>query len=187
MSIREVSLGLISTVIMTGAFSSCYEHKYENKAKENAIQYLNKSEDFLKSERIAAKQLNPDLYNGEAIMYWDSLLIEAKSKEAYYKGMQVIKDSSEGKFFRKEKYKAPIDTVVDTSINLVDQLRNEYARYATTKDFIKARENAPEDFNKGINDLPYSIHYWNMITLSGKQNEAYQRGMVDARQELNNK
>jgi hypothetical protein len=53
------------------------------------------------------------------------------------------------------------------------------------QDFLKARDNAPKDCDYfGGNHFVGSTHYWNLITLAGKQNEAYQKGMADARKEL---
>ena len=103
MNIRKVSFGLLATTLMAGALSGCNEEKYENRAKEQAVKYL-RGDELLKAERFAAQQHNYDTYNGDAISYWDSLLILAKAKEAYAKGIQVIKDSTDGKFFRKEKF-----------------------------------------------------------------------------------
>ena len=66
MNIKKVSFGLISASIMAGAFSACSEPKYENKAKEQAVKYLN-GDELLKAERFASQQLNYDKYNGDAI------------------------------------------------------------------------------------------------------------------------
>ena len=184
MNIKKVSFGLISASIMAGAFSACSEPKYENKAKEQAVKYLN-GDELLKAERFASRQLNYDKYNGEAISYWDSLLIEAKAKEAYAKGQKVIQDSTNGIFFRKEKFKAPLDTIFSPE-NLIENSRNEYSTYVKAEKFIKSRDKAPKDYIFGFfNNLVGSAHYWNLITMAGKQNESYQKGMADERNRIN--
>ena len=182
MNINKVSYGLVGTVLMGVSLTGCTEPKYENKAKEMAVKYL-RGDELLKAERFASQQPNYDKYSGEAITYWDSLLIEAKSKEAYLKGMQVIKDSAEGKFFRKEKFKAPLDTIC--SDDFIEKTINEYAKNTSAEDFIKARDNAPASYVSRVNNnMAASAHYWNLITTSGKQKDAYQKGMADARKEL---
>ena len=182
MNINKVSYGLVGTVLMGVSLTGCTEPKYENKAKEMAVKYL-RGDELLKAERFASQQPNYDKYSGEAITYWDSLLIEAKSKEAYLKGMQVIKDSAEGKFFRKEKFKAPLDTIC--SEDFIEETIKEYAKNTSAEEFIKARENAPGNYVSGAyNNKAASTHYWNLITTTGKQKYAYNKGMVDARNEL---
>lgn len=185
MNIKQISYSLIGCLMFVGTCVSCNNDKYEIKSKNDAVKYLN-GNDLLKAERFASQQKNDDIYNGEAIAYWDSLLIEAKSKEAYLKGMQVIKDSADGKFFRKEKFKANLDTILTGSI--IENSINEYANYTNAEDFIKARNNAPENIKYGFkNNLIGTTHYWNLITIAGKQNEAYKKGMEDARMELKGK
>ena len=180
MNIKQVSYGLIGSVLMSGALLSCDEKKHADKAKAQAVNYL-RGDELLKAERFASQQRNYAGYNGEAVLYWDSLLMDAKAKEAYVKGQQIIRDSVSGKFFRKEKFKAPLDTVI-TEREVIANSKNEYAQYISGADFVKARENAPEDRLVGFsNDLAGTIHYWNLITISGKQNEAYKKGMADER------
>ena len=80
MNIRKVSsIGLIGTAMMTGVLSSCVESKYEDKAKAQAVKYLT-GDELLKAERFANMQTNYDSYNGDAIVYWDSLVADAKVK-----------------------------------------------------------------------------------------------------------
>lgn len=186
MNIKQVSYGLIGATLIAASFSSCTEDKYENNAKTKAVKYL-KGDELLKAERFAQQQYNSDQYNGEAVTYWDSLLTEAKVKQAYLEGQQLIKDSVNGIHYRKAKYKAPLDTVMTSDI--INSLRNEYARLTSGEEFIKARNNAPDDNSTklGYNNKVGSTHYWNLITLAGRQNEAYQSGMADARKELANK
>ena len=57
------------------------------------------------------------------------------------------------------------------------------AIYVSAQDLIRYRENAPVA-NRIVNTLPEKTHYWNLITLSGKQNEAYQKGMADERAKI---
>ena len=183
MNIRKLSYGMIGLSMLTGVCSSCINEKYENKAKSQAVKYLN-GDELLKAERFARQQYNSDQYNGEAIAYWDSLLVEAKSKQAYLEGQQLIKDSVNGIHHRKAKYKAQLDTVMPS--NIIENSRKEYAKYVSAEEFINARNNAPKDRGRkfGYNERAASTHYWNLITLAGRQNEAYKKGMSDARKEL---
>lgn len=127
-----------------------------------------------------------DTYNAEAIKYWDSLLIEAKAKEAYYKGQKVIRDSADGNFYRKEKFEPSLDTICTE--NVIDDSKKEFAKYANAEDYIKARDNTPDTYAYIFkNTLVSTTHYWNLITMTGRQNEAYQKGMSDARKEIKNK
>ena len=183
MNIKQVSYSLIGGLLLAGTMTSCSDNSYEKKAKANAIEYLN-GDNLLKAERHARQQHESDTYNAEAVIYWDSLLTEAKVKEAYSKGQQLIRDSLNKNFSRKNKYKMPLDTVINE--NFLGNLKKEYAQYVNAKDFIKARDNAPDDYQyRLVNQLATKTHYWNLITTVGKQNEAYKKGMADARKELN--
>ena len=182
MNIRKVSFGLIGVTMIAGSIASCTNSKYVDKAKEDAVKYLN-GDELLKAERFAAQQTNYDKYNGEAISYWDSLLINLKIKEAYNRGQQLIKDSLNNIHYRKEKFNVPFDTIFPE--NVTENSRNEYAKYTNAQDFINARNCAPDDYKMQFNnDKVGSIHYWNFITMIRKQKEAYNRGMADARIEL---
>ena len=185
MNIKQVSYGLIGAAMMTGVFSSCYNTEYEEKAKAQAIKYLN-GDQLLKAERYACQQANPDCEDGKAIAYWDSLLTEAKVKEAYAKGQMFVRDSVNRIYHRREKYNPTLDTIFTSSMKISENSRNEYAKYSNAEDFIKARDNAPDDYRMGFyNDKVGKTHYWNLITIAGKQKEAYKKGLADARKELN--
>ena len=183
MNIKKVSYGMIGLSMLAGTIASCYDTKYEDKAKAQAVKYLS-GDELLKAERFARQQYNSDQYNGEAIAYWDSLLVEAKAKQAYLEGQQLIRDSVNGIHHRKAKYKAPLDTIMTNDI--IGNPRKEYAKYVSAEEFLKSRNNAPNDYDVklGYNNLVGSTHYWNLITLAGRQNDAYQKGMADARKEI---
>ena len=182
MNIKKVSYGIVGLSMLAGTLAGCADERYENNAKAKAVKYLN-GDELLKAERFARQQYNSDKYNCEAIAYWDSLLIEAKAKQAYHEGQQLIKDSVNGIHHRKAKYKAPLDTVMQNDI--IENSRKEYAKYVSAEEFLKSRNNAPHENGINlVNDLVGSTHYWNLITLAGKQNEAYRKGMADARKEL---
>lgn len=183
MNIQKVSYGMIGLSMLAGTVASCSDTKYENKAKAQAVKYLS-GDELLKAERFARQQYNSDQYNGEAIAYWDSLLVEAKAKQAYLEGQQLIRDSVNGIHHRKAKYKAPLDTIMTNDI--IGNPRKEYAKYVSAEEFLKSRNNAPNDYDVklGYNNLVGSTHYWNLITLAGRQNDAYQKGMADARKEI---
>ena len=185
MKISKLSFSVIGAVMLAGGFSNCTETKYENKAKSQAIKYLN-GDQLLKAERFARQQTNFDTESGEAIAYWDSLLTEAKVKEAYVKGQMFVQDSVNKIYHRKEKFYPTLDTILTSNSILSENSRNEYAKYSKAEDFIKARDNAPDDYRlKFYNDKVGATHYWNLITIAGKQKEAYNKGLADARKELN--
>ena len=183
MNIRKISYSLIGGLMLAGACAGCSETKYQDNAKAQAVKYLS-GDELLKAERFARQQYNSDQYNGEAIAYWDSLLVEAKAKQAYLEGQQLIRDSVNGIHHRKAKYKAPLDTIMTNDI--IGNPRKEYAKYVSAEEFLKSRNNAPNDYDVklGYNNLVGSTHYWNLITLAGRQNDAYQKGMADARKEI---
>ena len=182
MNIKRVSYSLIGGLLLTAPITSCSDDSYEKKAKASAVEYLN-GDNLLRAERYARQQQEDDTYNAEAVMYWDSLLTEAKVKEAYVKGQQLIKDSINKNYSRKNKYKMPLDTIINN--DWLGNLKKEYAKYVNAKDFIKARDNAPDDYQyKLVNQLAAKTHYWNLITAAGKQNEAYQQGIVDERAKI---
>ena len=183
MNIRKVSYGLIGLSMFAGTIASCTDSKYEDKAKAQAVKYL-KGDELLKAERFANQQYNSDNISGKAVTYWDSLLTEAKAKQAYLEGQQLICDSIKGIHHRKTKFKAPLDTIMTNDI--IENPKKEYAKYVSAEEFLESRNNAPDDYDVklGYNNLVGSTHYWNLITLAGRQNEAYQKGMADARKEL---
>lgn len=182
MNISKVSYSLIGAVMTAGILTGCDDTKYIDNAKMQAVQYLN-GEELLKAERFASMQMNSDKYNGEAIVYWDSLLSEVKINDAYNKGQELVRDSINGVLRRKTNFKIPLDTIIK-SYNVIDDAKHEYAKYTTAHEYIKARAGAPSGTHIGYNDLVGSTHYWNLITIAGKQKEAYKNGMADARNEL---
>lgn len=184
MKVRSVSMMIAGVACLAGMSmcSSCNDSKYEDKAKSQAVKYLS-GDELLKAERFAHQQTNYDSYSGEAIEYWDSLLLDAKAKEAYVKGQQLIRDSLNKKHHRKEKFPFSLDTILPTDV--VENAKIEYAKYSTAEDYIKARENAPSNMHlRYYNDRAASTHYWNLITIAGKQREAYNRGMADERAKI---
>ena len=184
MNIRQVSYGIIGSLLMAGACTACVNEEYKNKAKSQAVEYLN-GYDLLRAERMSEQQHHNDQVAGAKVAYWDSLLIEAKSKEAYARGQQMIKDSAEHKFFRKDKYKFNLDTIIDR--DWIYKIEEEYSKYADAKTFMKLRKKEPTTGYVAINAFPYQIHYWNLITLAGKQREAYNKGAADERAKLSSK
>lgn len=180
MNIKKVSYGLMGAAMMAGVLSSCTNTYYVDKAKAQAVKYLS-GDQLLKAERYANKQMNYDTEDGESIAYWDSLLIEAKTKEAYAKGQQLVRDRANKVFNREEKYKLPLDTIFPHTV--VENSKNEYAKYSNAEDFIKARDNAPKGANVN-NDYAASTHYWNLITMAAKQQEAYEKGIADEKNKL---
>ena len=184
MNIKNVSLGLVASTLISGIFSSCYDNKYEEKAKSKAIKYLNGSQ-LIKAEIIASQQPNNDSHSGEAIAYWDNLLIEAKAKEAYVLGQELVRDRAKKVLYREKKFVMPLDTILPNDI--IVNSRNEYAKYTSAKDFISARDNAPSDYSNvfSANQKAASTHYWNLITLAGRQQEAYKKGIDDENERIN--
>ena len=181
MNIRQISFNIAGAAMLAGVCTGCSDDSYMNKAKKDATQYIN-GYDLLKAERHERLQQADDRLSAKEVMYWDSLLIEAKSKEAYAKGQQLIKDSLNGNHYRKEKFIPKLDTII--SGNLITNQRENVAKLMSAKEFIKYRDNAPQ--KDGLaNEFPYRTHYWNLITLAGKQNEAYQKGMADERAKIN--
>ena len=72
--------------------------------------------------------------------------------------------------------------------DIIESPRSEYAKYVSAEEFLKARNNVPHENGVNFaNNLVGSTHYWNLITLAGRQNEAYQKGMADARKGLSDK
>jgi len=183
MNVRNVSYSFIGGLMLAGICASCVNDSYRNKAKEKAVQYLN-GEELLKAERFERQQYEDDMISANLVTYWDSLYIEGKSKEAYAKGQQLIRDSLNGIHHRKEKFQPKLDTILQK--NMVNNQQENVAKIVSAKEFLQYRSRIPEK-ESYANELPYKTHYWNLITLAGRQNEAYQKGMADARKELNNK
>ena len=179
MNIRRLSFGLIASALLAGTVG-CVNENYKNNAKQQAVQYLDGYQ-LLKAERCEQMQHTTDQYAAVEVNYWDSLLLEAKSKAAYIRGQNLIKDSLQGIHHRKEKFTPKLDTVIQS--NLLTKVQEEIAQYVSAQDLIRYRENAPVA-NRIVNTLPEKTHYWNLITLSGKQNEAYQKGMADERAKI---
>ena len=170
--------------MIAGACASCTDYSYRDNAKEKAAKYLN-ADNLLRAERHETLQHGSDLISSAEINYWDSLLIEAKSKEAYEKGRQLIIDSLAKNYYPKEQFKPNLDTLI--SSDMMAKVKNEFAKYVSAEDFIKYKNNAPVKSNRFVDELPYKTHYWNLITLSGRQKEAYNKGLSDARLENNSK
>ena len=182
MNVKQISYGILGGLMLAGVCTSCVDETMRDKAKAKAVKYLDGNQ-LLRAERGTLSQHADDRISGEEVAYWDSLLIEAKAKEAYVKGQQMVRDSAEGKFFRKAKYQAKLDTIIPSG--LIDNIKKEYSNYTNAEDFIKMRENAPSEKHGMDNELPYQIHYWDLITMAGKQREAYEKGAADERAKIN--
>ena len=184
MNVKQISYGLLGSLMTLGVCTGCVDEQYSEKAKAQAVKYL-KGDELLKAERFANQQYNSDNISGKAVTYWDSLLTEAKAKQAYLEGQQLIRDSIKGIHHRKTKFNAPLDTIITNDI--IDSPREEYAKYVSAEEFINARNNAPDDYDVklGYNDFAGSTHYWNLITMAGRQQEAFNKGMADERAKLN--
>ena len=180
MNVKQISYGVIGSLILSYGLTSCSDNRYRNKAKQDAIEYLSGA-DLIKAEKYAKEQYPDDIMPSNAVAYWDSLLIEAKAKEAYLKGVQMVKDSAAGKPFRKEEFTQKLDTVVP--LGFLNETIESYSKYTTAKEFIDKRNNSPA--KEGLeNEFPYETHYWNLITMTAKQQEAFNKGAADARKEL---
>lgn len=182
MNVKQISYGLLGSLMTLGVCTGCVDEQYSEKAKAKAVKYLDGNQ-LLKAERMIHSQRADDSTPAAEVEYWDSLLIEAKAKEAYIKGQQMVRDSADGKFFRKTKYQANLDTII--SNNLIDNLQKEYSNYTNAENFIELRENSPKGKHGMQNELPYQTHYWNLITMAGRQQEAFNKGMADERAKLN--
>ena len=180
MNVRQISYSLFGAFMLAGALSSCTNSSYKDSAKEKALKYINGNE-LLRAEIYASKQESDDRISSEEVNYWDSLLIEAKSREAYIKGQQFVKDSVNKNFYKKEKYRQKFDTIVPN--NFIDSLKKEVANYKSAADFIKLRNNAPKK-DSYANEFPQETHYWNLIRLKASQKEAYNKGANEARKEI---
>ena len=180
MKVHQIYTYALGLTMLAGLNISCTDDSYLNNAKKESVKYLN-GNDLLKAERHAKRQKDSERPKSSTVNYWDSLLIEAKAQEAYVKGRQYVQDSVNGKIYRKEKYIPKLDTLIE--YNFYNRLPEEYARYVSAEEFLKARENVPEN-NLFIYDSPYQVHYWNLITQAGRQREAYNRGAEDMRQKL---
>ncbi len=184
MNIKQVSYCLVGSVVLAASSIACTNTEYRDKAKEQAAKYLN-GYDLLKAERMERQQVYDDYMSGAKVAYWDSLLVEAKTKEAYFAGQQMIKDSVNRKFFRKNKYKANLDTIIER--NLMENLTEDYSKYTNAETFMRLRDKAPSNKSAVISELPYQTHYWNLITLAGKQQEAYNKGAANERAKIHSK
>ena len=56
MNIRKLSYGMIGLSMLAGTIASCYDTKYEDKAKAQAVKYLS-GDELLKAERFARVQI----------------------------------------------------------------------------------------------------------------------------------
>lgn len=180
MNIRQISYSLFGAFMFAGALSGCTDSSYKENAKEKAVKYLNGNE-LLRAEIYASKQKSEDGISSAEVNYWDSLLIDAKSKESYLKGLQFVKDSVNKKFYKREKYRQKFDTIVPN--NFIDSLKKEVANYKSAEEYIKLRNNAPKK-DSYANEFPQETHYWNLIRLKAEQKEAYNKGANEARKEI---
>ena len=178
MNIRQISYTFLSAAMLACA-SSCTE-TYVNKAKKQAVKYLN-GEELLEAEKYVRNQDSNGSVAGPLMMYWDSLLNKAKSDEAYKMGIQAAKDSAEGKVYSGCPYTIKFDTILPQ--NPLDDVIAEYAKNTSAEELIEAREKAPGNFC-AFNHFSVKTHYWNMIRTAKEQQKAFARGKADAQSVL---
>ncbi len=184
MNTAKVSLGILFSAALIG-FASCQNKKEVTKnSKEKAMNYLSGKELFLAQE-YAKKQPSGDASLSSQVNYWDSLNIEAKSKKAYIEGSQMIRDSIDGKEFSKPEYNIKLDTIINENPEvLVYNLEKEYAtgNDITSIEYYRQKLSAPKRYNWTTDSSsPNEVHYWNLITLAGKQADAFKKGAEDER------
>lgn len=176
-------LGLTLTTGIT-TLTGCAEKRYTNKAKNEAVKYLNGYE-LLRAERAVRNQNGTDWRETPNVVYWDSLLTEAKIKRAYAEGQQLIRDSADGKFFRKPKFELDLDTMI-TDTNLAENIKKEFACMVSAEEFIRHRNNQPNSHSPfSILENPNEIKYWNYITERNRLKEAFENGMKAERKLVN--
>ena len=185
-TISNFMLGL-SLAASSVMLSGCVEKKYEDNAKLKAAKYLT-GDQLLKAERMSRMQNGTSWHALPVTEYWDSLLTEAKVKRAYLEGQQLIKDSADGKFFRKPKLSVNFDTII-TETCLDERLKSESASMVSAEEFINCRNNEPKYYSSAaiVLENPNVVHYWNYITEKYRIHEAFKDGMKAERKIVNNK
>jgi len=181
-------------ILIAGATNACVEVgvNYRTQSQSNAAKYLSGKE-FLDAKKHVIEN---NLYNAtsksfgleEEVYYLDSLLTEAKAKEAYFKGMQMVKDSVDGKPYHRPEFKIPVDTTFE-NISPKDDgytraILDELAEYKTGREMEEIIKEMPGTIHgRWETECPELIHYFNTLASIGAQKEAFNKG-VDAQKAL---
>ncbi len=191
MNVKAVSLMMKSSMLAAGLTmaAGCTNIGSANKMKQEAAKYLNENE-LQKAEEISKIQPNGMQYDARKVAYWDSILIEAKAQEAYYDGIQHVKDSIHGFQSEMPNYKSNLDTIQNVSNgDLVQGIKRELAFYVSGKEMSEYNREEPRRTQiQGLvetDDNPYVVHYWSMIAANGKAKEAYKQGIADETSRIN--
>lgn len=179
MNIRRISYGLVAAATMLAGGTSC-NYSYRDKAKADAIKYLNAKE-LIQAEHYASQQPSYEKESSERVAYWNSILASDKAQEAYALGRQMVKDSVEGKNFERPDYTIKLDTIINHE-KLISDIKNKVAEYHTAEEFNEYKENEPNNFH--FMQLPNQTHYWNLIANQGLCKEEFEKGAADMRKEL---
>ena len=190
MKVSAISRTIIAPLVLMSA-ASCTDIGTGKKAKENVIPNLSATE-LLEAENCIEKHPSASfIENDIEVAYWDSILTANKANQAYLLGGQMVRDSIAGKPFTKPEYKLKLDTIINNNgYKIIEETSTECAKYYNAEDFIKLRNNVPENrVNKEFFTIesapPNIVHYWNLINRTIAERKAFSDGANAERAKLN--
>ena len=158
------------------------------KEKENAIPYLTATQ-LLEAEKEVSNVMNYGKVPDEQLVYWDSILTDIKIKDAYYDGKKYAVDTY--KNLNPEKKEYPLDLSATKLLpksdkDILNNIKSAIAIRTSAKKYDDMRKNSPKSsWFEGLYQQK-TVKYWRDIQAPFKMREAFDKGVKDANDSINN-
>ena len=157
------------------------------KEKENAIPYLTATQ-LLEAEKEVSNVMNYNKVSDQELAYWDSILTDIKMKDAYYDGKKYAVDTYNN--LNPEKKEYPLDLsaaelLPKKATELLNEIKTSIANRTSATEFDKMRKNIPSPRFFDIY-MQKTVKYWRDIQAPFKMREAFDKGVKDANDSINN-
>lgn len=176
MNVKNLSIGMVGALLTLGP-ASCVNNGNINKPREELKKYMTSAE-LAEADKVVWRLSHQDDAYSDKIVYWNSLLIESKSKKAYLEGQKMIQDSLAGKPYIKPKFEYPIKNEIHSSGEILrKKLIHEFSKNIKLRNLASYIKNEPPIssgiFSKGS---PNKVHYFYQILSVARQKDAFEKG-----------
>ena len=182
----KTSLFATSMALLT----SCGTAECEKLAKLDALPYLSAKELMVAENTAESLEKGVESFMSRQLVYWDSILVEHKIKDAYYEGKKYAVDVYNGKSVEKTEYPVSLDKPkFDLKLSqdeIIEGLKDEIAEFKSAKDFYELREKEPDPFwDIGDLDSYKAVKFWRDIRTAFRQSDAFEKGVKEANDSIN--
>lgn len=125
------------------------------------------------------------------IYYWDSITAVNKEKEGFKAGYQMIKDSIEGRSYRKPYFELTLDgdtfvekVAEEDNYFLLEEVRGRASKYYSGDEFLKLKQDEPSIKMVTGNYRNILTDYFGNLAIEGAERKGFLEGAQSARDEF---